>query len=116
MLRGDVYLATLDPTEGAEQAGTRPVVIVSRNALNRHSPVVVIVPFTDRRHKRQLFPSQVEVKAGEGRLRKDSVALCEQIRAISKMRLKSHWGQLSPGKMSEIDAALLIALDLPERI
>ena len=47
MKRGDIYDARLNPTEGSEQAGTRPVVIVSRNAINRYSPVVVIVPLTD---------------------------------------------------------------------
>ncbi len=39
-------MARLDPTEGSEQAGTRPVIIVSRNALNTSSPVVLVVPCT----------------------------------------------------------------------
>lgn len=43
--RGDVYLARLDPTESSEQAGTRPVIIVSRDAINASSPVVVVVPW-----------------------------------------------------------------------
>ena len=38
MKRGDVFDARLDPTEGSEQAGTRPVVIVSRDAINASSP------------------------------------------------------------------------------
>jgi mRNA-degrading endonuclease toxin of MazEF toxin-antitoxin module len=41
MERGDVYDARLDPVEGSEQGGTRPVVIVSRDAINAHSPVVL---------------------------------------------------------------------------
>ena len=47
MIRGDVYDARLSPTEGSEQAGMRPVIIVSRNAINQHSPVIVVVPLTD---------------------------------------------------------------------
>ena len=43
-VRGDVFSARLDPTEGSEQAGTRPVVIISRDSINANSPVVVVVP------------------------------------------------------------------------
>lgn len=113
MLRGDVYLASLNPTEGSEQAGTRPVVIVSRDALNRYSPVVVVVPITGLEKKPNLYPSQVILKVGEGGLSKDSVALGEQVRAISKKRLRHQLGHLPPDKMAEIGAALKIALDLP---
>ena len=42
MMRGEVY----DPVEGSEQRGSRPVVIVSRNAINTSSPIVVVVPCT----------------------------------------------------------------------
>lgn len=42
--RGNVYDARLDPTEGSEQAGARPVIIVSRDAINNASPVVLAVP------------------------------------------------------------------------
>jgi len=113
MLRGDVYQAALDPSQGSEQAGTRPVVIVSRDAINQSSPVVVVVPLTDRRHKSRLYPSQVEIKAGEGGATIDSVALCEQVRAISRARLRHSLGRLPGARMSQIDAALKIALDLP---
>jgi mRNA interferase MazF len=44
MERGEVYDARLDPVEGSEQGGTRPVVIVSRDAINAYSPVVLAVP------------------------------------------------------------------------
>lgn len=42
MRRGDVYDALLDPTQGSEQAGTRPVIIVSRDAINRASSVCLL--------------------------------------------------------------------------
>jgi mRNA interferase MazF len=50
MNRGQVYLLRLDPTEASEQAGTRPAVIVSRNAINQHSPLIVVCPMTDAAH------------------------------------------------------------------
>jgi mRNA interferase ChpB len=44
--RGDIYLVSLDPTEGHEQRGTRPVVIVSSDVFNRASNVPIILPIT----------------------------------------------------------------------
>lgn len=52
MERGEVYDARLDPVEGSEQGGTRPVVIVSRDAINAYSPVVLAVPCTTYRENR----------------------------------------------------------------
>ena len=113
MRRGEVYDARLDPTEGAEQAGSRPVVIVSRDAINASSPVVIVVPCTTYRPGRRLYPSQVLLQAPDGGLDVDSVALGEQVRALAKSRLGRQRGQLSPQVLTQLDRALLIALDLP---
>jgi mRNA interferase MazF len=112
MLRGEVYQANLDPIAGSEQGGTRPVLIVSRNALNANAPIVIVVPLTGRENKRRLYPTHVELSAGEGGLTKGSVVLCEQVRAISKDRLTKKIGQVSPQRMSVVDAALKISMDL----
>jgi mRNA interferase MazF len=61
----------------------------------------------------RVYPSQIEIRAGEGGLRKDSVALGEQIRAISKARLAKQLGHLPVPAMAKLNAALKIALDLP---
>ena len=112
MRRGDVYLARLDPVEDSEQAGTRPVIIVSRDAINVASPVVIVVPCTAFSRDRRVYPSHVVLKAPEGGLKKDSIALGEQLRAISKTRLQARWGTVSGEVCALIDRALLIALDL----
>ena len=114
MRRGDVFEARLDPTEGSEQAGTRPVVVVSRDAINQSGSVVVIVPCTTYRGARRLYPSQVLLPASQGGLKVDSIALCEQVRAVAKSRLGKRWGSLSPEALRKIEQALLITLDLPE--
>lgn len=85
MKRGDVYDVDLDPTEGSEQAGRRPVVIVSGDAINASSGVVIGVPCTTYRPGRRLFPSQVLLRAPDGGLSVDSVA---QVRAVSKARIR----------------------------
>jgi mRNA interferase MazF len=113
--RGDVFEARLDPVEGSEQAGIRPVIVVSRDAVNEASPVIVIVPCTTSKPERRIYPSQVVLRAPDGGLRADSIALGEQVRAIAKTRLRSHWGTLSPEAMRRLDRALLITLDLPSQ-
>jgi mRNA interferase MazF len=111
--RGEVHLARLDPVEGSEQAGRRPVILVSRDAINAASPVVVVVPCTHYREDRRIYPSQVVLRAPEGGLRNDSIALGEQVRALSKRRIVEHWGALGPDALRRLDRALSITLDLP---
>ena len=112
MLRNDVYDARLNPTEGSEQSGVRPVIIVSRDAINVHSPVIVIVPITDANNVPRLYPNDVAISAGDGGLSLDSVALTGQVRAIAKTRLLRQRGRLKPSTMQQINAALRITLDL----
>ncbi len=116
MIRGELYQANLDPITGSEQGGTRPVLIVSRDALNVNAPIVIVVPLTSRDNKKRLYPTHVELPAGEGSLSKHSVALCEQVRAISKTRLTKRIGKISAQRMSLIDATLFMVLDLPDRL
>ena len=110
--RGDVYDARLDPVEGSEQAGIRPVIIVSRNAINARLSVLTIVPCTTNRPATRIYPSRAEVQAPDGGLTVNSVVLCEQARAVSKTRLLRYRGSLSARAMAAVDRALRITLDL----
>lgn len=112
MNRGDVYQVRFDPTEGSEQSGTRPAVIVTRNSINQYSPVILVTPFTDVRNVTRHYPTDVLVHAPEGGLTVDSVALCVQTRVISKSRLLYYCGTLSSSTMAQIDQALRVALNL----
>jgi mRNA interferase MazF len=70
MMRGDVYLADLNPTRGAEQAGVRPVVLVQRDTLARFTRItrtVVVVPFTTNLRRAQV-PGTVLIPTGYGGL------------------------------------------------
>jgi mRNA interferase MazF len=113
VLRGDVFKANLEPVQGSEQGGTRPVVVVSRDALNKFSPNVVICSITEAANKKKIYPSHVRVPAGTGGLTLDSIVVCEQVRAISKTRLTSQYGKFDKNVMTSIEAALKITLDLP---
>lgn len=101
------------PAKGSEQAGTRPVIIVSRDAINQNSSVGICVPVTDLANCAKIYPSQVLLKKGSGGLTVDSVAMCEQVRAISFSRLKiRRLGHLDRESMKSIGERLKIALDL----
>jgi len=113
MRKGDVYDARLDPVEGSEQGGTRPVVIVSRDAINASSSVVMVAPLTTLRPGRRIYPSQMVVRKPEAGLSADSVVLSEQLRTLDKPRLLRRRGRLSEASLGMLDEILRFALDLP---
>ena len=80
--RGDIYYAELNPVIGSEQGGTRPVLIISNDIGNKHSPTVIIAAITSRVHTKAKLPTHTAVSNYEG-LDKDSVILLEQIRTIN---------------------------------
>jgi mRNA interferase MazF len=110
--RGDVFLVTSFPRQGENAISDCPVIVVSRDAINRNSPVVLIVPVKEKRSKTPLYPSQVEIRAHDGGIEKDSIVMGEQVRAIPISHLTKQLGNLAPSTMVRIGAALKIALDL----
>lgn len=113
MKRGEVYDARLEPVEGSEQGGTRPVVIVSRDAINAYSPVVLAAPCTTYQSEKRVYPTQVLIQAPDGGLTRDSIAMADQVRVLSKTRLLRLRGILSHEATRQLNQALLTALDLP---
>jgi len=111
--RGDVFDARLDPTEGSEQGGTRPVIVVSRDAINQASGVILVMPCTSYRGQR-IYPSQALLPAPDGGLAVDSLAMAEQTRSLSKSRLIRRRGRLSDAGLREAERAVLIALELDQ--
>lgn len=116
MNRGEVWDASLNPTEGSEQAGIRPVIIVSRDAINTSSSVVLAVPFTTYRTGKRIYPSQVLIIAPDGGLERDSVAMVEQVRALAKTRFLRLRGTISPTSLQNLELAILITFDLPGQV
>lgn len=102
--RGEVWFADLSPTQGHEQDGVRPVLIVSGTTGElARSHLVLAVPFTRTVSK---FPTNVRVKAPEGGLHSPSYLLCGQLRALSKRRLRSKLGEVRPGTLDQVHLAL----------
>lgn len=110
--RGQLHWAWLDPVVGSEQAGRRPVIIVSGPDL-LVGPTVVCVPVTSSIPD-TLPAFEVLLPASRSGLTRDSVAMCHQIRVLSLKRLRRMIGDLGADDMRAIDAALLYALGLED--
>ncbi len=92
----NVFLASLDPVRGSEQAGKRPVLVVSREHVNQILPVVNVVPLTSvKSPNRVIYPNEVLLPSNAGGLAVDSIALCYQVRTLDKARLEKHFGELT---------------------
>lgn len=111
-VRGMVLEVNLDPVLGHEQGRSRPCVVVQNNAGNRFSSMTIVIPLTDATHIAAPSPIYVLVKKGDGGIRKDSIALTDQIRAVDFERIRRSFGVLSPETMRALDHALMISLGL----
>jgi mRNA interferase MazF len=109
-----ISLASLDPIAGSEQAGTRPVLVISREQINQLLPVVNVIPLTSRKSAtRVIYPNEVLLPAGTGGLRVDSIALCYQIRTLDKSRLERDLGALVDDNIRrEIQQAIRFQLEM----
>lgn len=107
MRRGEVYWVRLDPGEGAEIRKTRPAIVVSNDAANRHLRSVTVVPLSSS--TRRVSPSQVLVEL-RGRAGK---ALADQIRTVDGSRLVGRRIGVLPGAaMAELERVMRIHLAL----
>ncbi len=109
-----VFTAVLDPVRGSEQAGQRPVLVVSRESINQVLPVVNVVPLTSlKSSERRIYPNEVLLPAGTGGIAVDSLALCYQIRTLDKSRLITELGQVTDRKTrAQVLAALRFQLEM----
>jgi mRNA interferase MazF len=87
VVRGEIYYAGLNPVTGREQAGSRPVLIVSADEINAQPLVVAVVVGTRGERVKRDFPINVRVTPEESGLPEETVFLCFQIRAIDRSRL-----------------------------
>ena len=111
MLREHNTIPSFNPIIGSEQGGTRPVLIISNDIGNKHSPTVIIAAITSRVHTKAKLPTHTAVSNYEG-LDKDSIILLEQIRTIDKQRLKQYMGMMPDNIMARVDKALAISVAL----
>lgn len=109
MERGEVWLANLNPTQGSEQRGTRPVIIFQDNTLSQITTTVITIPITSNL-RRATLPTCIQISDGEGGLNQDSVALCHQIRVLDQTRLLKRLGKLELSTITALETTLLFTL------
>ncbi len=101
--RWRLFIANLDPVVGSEQAGTRPVIIVSDEGYNRRMPLTTVLPLTSRKPGRNVYLNEVLLESGTAGLSLESIVLVPQVRTISKRRLLTPLGYLdSQDKQQQI--------------
>ena len=84
--RGEIYFVNLNPVQGREQAGHRPVLILSVDAINRLPLVVTVVVGTKGENVTRDYPTNVRVSLAESGLPLETVFLCFQLRSLDSNR------------------------------
>jgi mRNA interferase MazF len=93
ILRGNIIWADLSPVRGHEQAGRRPVVVISHNVFNERSGTVIAMAITSQPQQAG-FPLTLELQSGN--LPKRSWVKISQVRILSVQRLGEKIGHISP--------------------
>lgn len=106
-VRYGIYLAALDPTVGREIAKTRPVVVVSMDAMNRHAETVVVCPLTTK--LQPTWRSRIQVRSAG----KSAEIAVDQIRTISTLRLVKKGDVLAAADASRLRELIVEMYGLP---
>lgn len=106
MKRGEVWWVDLDPTRGSELRKRRPALILSVDALNRARRTVVVVPLSSSPEPRP--PLVVPVPSAGP----ESVAICDQLRAVDKRRLVRVFGRVENAELRAVEDGVRVVLGL----
>ena len=114
ILRGSIWLATLETHIGTSvQGGFRPVIVVSNDVCNKFSKTVTVVPLTSI-IKRMKIPTHVLIPVTEEmKLVKPTMVMAEQVMTIDKTSLKKYLSRINDRQlMDRINNAIRIQLML----
>lgn len=104
MKQGEIWNVNLDQVKGSEQAGYRPVVILSGNLANQYLRTLIVCPLTTKIKEYKGNPILVpNIKNG---LAAESEVLVFHIRSVSKDRLISRMGEVTPATIVQIKKTL----------
>ena len=104
--RGDVYWVDLNPTVGSEIKKQRPCVLIGATPINRARRTVLVIPLSSSGTPRP--PLAIEVEC----LGRKVVAVCDQLRAVDKSRLREAAGALTADDLEQIEEGLRRILSL----
>lgn len=111
--RGEIYFVDLNPVQGREQAGNRPVVVLSIDAINRLPLVATVVVGTKGEKISQDYPTNVRVTSAESGLPNETVFLGFQLRSLDPRRFPDKpAGRLADQALARLEAAVRYCLGL----
>ena len=105
ILRGDIFWADLNPVRGREQAGQRPVVVLSHDVFNERSGTVIAMAVTSQ-EQRAGYPLTLELPHEVG-LTKPSWVKISQVRTLSTERLGKKAGRVTPELLEQLIEGLI---------
>jgi mRNA interferase MazF len=94
--RYEIYFADFNPTIGSEIKKIRPVVVISQDEMNQYLETVVVCPLTSKLHSQ--WRTRLQIKCAN----KNAEIAVDQIRTISKKRLKNRIDELSKTKAAQL--------------
>lgn len=113
--RGDVVLTDLDSTEGSEQRGVRPALVLQNDVGNRNASTTIVAPLTTSYDPQSIRPYEAELRADRTVVDQDSVVLLNQIRVVSiPDRIYDNFGSIDPHgpEMAVVEDAIAVSLGL----
>ena len=111
--RGEIYFVNLSPVQDREQAGTRPVVVLSIDAINQLPLDVTVAVGTKGANLARDYPTNVRVPAAESGLPMETVFLCFQLRSLDPTPFPaSPSGRISDVYLARVDDAVRYCLGL----
>lgn len=111
--RGEIYFVNLNPVLGREQAGQRPVLVLSVDAINRLPLVVTVVVGTKGENVTRDYPANVRVPTADSGLPMETVFLCFQLRSLDPGRFASPpAGKASGAVLEKVEHAVRHCLGL----
>jgi mRNA interferase MazF len=111
--RGEIYFVDLNPIRGREQSGKRPVLVISKDTINKLPLVVTVVVGTKGENISKDYPTNVRISAEVSGLPMETVFLCFQIRSLDPDRFPSKpAGKLSVELMDKVEDTIRYCLDL----
>jgi mRNA interferase MazF len=99
--RWAIYWASLDPVKGSEQAGRRPVLLVSDDSVNVLNQVTILPLSKVKSPDRTVYPNEAFLPREHSGLPDDSIVLAHQIRSLDKNRFEREAGRISDSAIQE---------------
>lgn len=111
-MKGEVWTCNLGENVGCELNKVRPVIITSNNIGNSKSPIITIIPISQRKDS---LPTQVKLSTSDFSFMESSIngtSLAEQIKVVSKARLGRKIGKLNDMAINKVDLSVLVSLGM----